>query len=683
MKKKLPSRDQLEKMVDQCDFSELHTLSDQRRWKSMEAEDRELLARLFVMSGEQQLREAQKEAMTSFEKAAKLAPSSTEILKAIGKAYLQQGKNVRCLALAIASFQKMTEINPDSAEAWLFWGQALVSSGSFHGQSSDIQEAEEKLERAASLAEEKSLKREIFWRWGQAWSHLGEASGEALDLRTAIQKFTEAKKLGLAVSGFWLDIGNAHEKLARLIGRPEMAEEAISYFEKGLETAPNSPLLLDAFAQALRRLYEVTQSPECCQRANQAFEALIASDPSLSQSWFGWGDVLLLYGKIHRDVQVLTGAAEKFERAGQLSESDPIQLRRWAETLVLWGSHTDRLDLLKQAEEKILEALELEPDAANSWYIYGCCLTELGRYFKDSAYLSSAIEKFHYGLSLDSRSILLWYGLALAHFAMGEQQNSPKLVEQSAQYCARVIELGGERVGHYWNDWGTACLKLAELTGDHDVVEEAVEKFERALKCTPEGQEPDPDFLYNYGCALEFLGDCSDDEKAYEKAITTLKSVIENHPDYHFAIYNLAATIGHLAELTADVELFQEALSYFEQMDESFDEDEGLYNEWGITLLNLAQLANDPHRPEQSEEYFKAAESKFMHGVTLGSTHAFYNLACLYSLVGHLDMSMHFLERAAKAEALPAEDDIMNDEWLDSVRQTDVFREFMSNIFSP
>jgi hypothetical protein len=64
----------------------------------------------------------------------------------------------------------------------------------------------------------------------------------------------------------------------------------------------------------------------------------------------------------------------------------------------------------------------------------------------------------------------------------------------------------------------------------------------------------------------------------------------------------------------------------------------------------------------------------------LGNVHAYYNLGCLHSLNNNHELAMHFLERAYVSDALPTLDDIIHDEWLDNMRDTDSFRNFISHL---
>ena len=245
--------------------------------------------------------------------------------------------------------------------------------------------------------------------------------------------------------------------------------------------------------------------------------------------------------------------------------------------------------------------------------------------------------------------------------------------------------MGGQLYPQILNDWGYALLKLAELTSNKNYVETALDKFEQAI--TRQSKEYgnaaiDPEWFYNYGCALDFLGDFNEDVTYYEKAVYVLSKTIQLDPTYTDARYNLALALSHLGEATADIEALNRANDHFQILLSQDNEDEMGWNDWGLTLLTLAHLLDDKALPHQSQKLYEQAENKLHHAAALGNIHSFYNLTCLYSLTENYTAAIYSLERAELAGALPSLDDLMHDEWLEGLRQTEGFRHLISQIFS-
>jgi hypothetical protein len=69
---------------------------------------------------------------------------------------------------------------------------------------------------------------------------------------------------------------------------------------------------------------------------------------------------------------------------------------------------------------------------------------------------------------------------------------------------------------------------------------------------------------------------------------------------------------------------------------------------------------------------------KLLTAAKLGNEQALYPLACLHSILGHYETSLMLLEKARVAKSLPPLEELLDDEWLDGLRHTPEFQEFLS-----
>ncbi len=428
-----------------------------------------------------------------------------------------------------------------------------------------------------------------------------------------------------------------------------------------------------------KRLFEISGREDHYFKAVGCLQKASTLNPDHFNIWLKWGQLLAFNAKLRRDIQLLEESSEKFSMADRCDPQHPIVISDWAEVLILMGGYYEKIELLKEAEKKIVKGIELYPTNPQLWYSYGSCLNELGRYFEDEEYFELAIEKFQYALSMNRELPYVWYGLGTSYFSLGDIRGDIQLFEKASRNYSKALDFGGVFSPQFWNDWGVVMMKIAEISQDQHHVELAVEKFEKAISIQ-ESIEPkniDPHWLYNYGCALDFLGDFGEDEIYYEKAVQILTQALNLDPNFSHAQYNLALSLSHLGEITMDVDCFHKANELFQEVIHHDSEDEMAWNEWGLSLLNLAQLTKDPSHPELANELYAQAESRFLTATALGCVHAYYNLACFYSLRGNYPCSMHFIEKAEQASALPSIEDMMNDEWLEGVRSTSEFRAFL------
>lgn len=669
-------------------FDRLEPFKHSVVWKSFVQEERVLLARLLVMQGAHQLRQGDHQALESFDIANHISSDALEILYQQGSILSGYRENIRCLMLACQVLARALQQDPLFFKGWYLHAQVLIDMGHFEGEASYFIEANQKFERAQSLLEsvQESINREeFFWKWGICLASLGKVSGEPLDFYQAIIKYREAYELGCQDGKFFNDFGHSLADLASLLEKPEYFAEALIFFNRAVRQDPQT---FDGWynqACCIQSLAEFKRYQKLLEQADRSFLKAVEIDSNCSQLWFKWGQLEATIGKNKCDLQKLEASLLKFAKAYQLDAGHPEILASWAETELFLGVHEERIDLVQSAHAKIVNSLEIQPEDSDAWYIYGSCLNELGHYFSDEDYHNQAIEKFQYGLSLSRQHPLLWYGLAQAHFSLGELTEEQALFEKAVRYCARVVECGEEGFPQFWNDWGVALLKLGEMTQQVAHIELAIEKFEQALKQpiqNIEGEDLDLEWVYNYGCAFDVLGDLKEEPQHFEKAIQILSQVLQLDPNYGLARYNLALALSHLGEAMFDIEHYHKAIEHFQFLIDQNPEDDMIHLDFGMSLISLGLLIHDVHHPEGSQTLYRQAESHLMQTAALGNTQAYYQLAGLYSITGHYDHAMHYLERAQFCDTLPGIEDLLHDEWLEELRQTPSFRQFINELSS-
>ncbi len=685
----------LQEILSQKSFEELEYYKKNKSWKSWAADDRNLLASLFVMQGEKQLEQNDNNGLESFDLATKVAPENPEIFYRIATAFLRH-KDLNppvSLKAALDAIQHCLSLKKDYFDAYVTQGVIYNCLGLFHEESQSFQEAQASYEAAERCASEENevTMGEFYWNWGMSFFWSGRLSGEAVDFHHAIEKFRTAASKGLQDKSFWLSYGDALSDLGLLLGRNEYIHEAIELYRNSVRQAFD---YFDGWLHlgcSFQHLFEQDKTEELYRQANECFRMASEIEQEEALLWMKWAQLTALAGKMRRNLDLLQSSLEKFEKAHALAPTIPLILSLWGETLTLIGTHTENVDALRDAQKKIIKSLDLNRDLPETWYIYGTCLSELGHYFTDEEYYRQAIQKFQVGLSLRQHEPLLWYGLASAYFAIGEITGDATWVETACKLFTRVIEFGGHDFRRFWNDWGVALMTLAEMRNDRPSLEAALEKFEHILPqeansplhSREDEEETNPDWLYNYGCAYDFLGDFSEEVGHYEKAIQLLAKSLELDPEHAHARYNLALAWAHLGDAAMDVEAFHKSIEQFQLVLTRNNEDEMAWNDYGVTLIHLAQLIQDPSKADQSRKIYEVAESKLMQSVALGCTQAYYNLACLYTLTENFTMAMQYLEKAAAADALPPIEEILHDEWLETLRQTPAFRAFLEKYNDP
>ena len=677
----------LKEIVEQEAFENLDDFSNPQEGNVLKNDERFLLGKLFIQKGEEELKKGQSTFQDSFALAEKAAPSNATIFCLKGKAFLTQEENARCLAAAIEAFEFALALDPHYFDAYRLCGEAFIFNGLLHENHTYFQNAQQKFQQALAYLDDQAdaIKAHYFWKWGLSCFLIGMVSEEPFDIHQAIQKYRSAKEFGLKNPDFFQDFAEALVELSELVKQQEFCLEAVEYYHLAVSEDYENYDRWFRLASCHEKLYDLTGHLQHFELSQAAFDVAVKTPSPNFYLWIRWGKLYLNASKLQKNPIYALTSTEKFLKAAELDADHPVLLGLWGEADMIYGIHTEQLDLLRSAEQKIMRSIKQIPNNPHIWALMGTCMNELGRYFSDESYYVQATEKFQQGLALNRYDPLLWYGLASSYFSIGEYWNDSQQIENAISCFQKVFELEGHHFPQFWNDWGLALMKLSELTTDKTALEAAIQKFEHIIHMRDEEQAQGPyeaEWLYNYGCALDFMGDFTEDATYYEKAINVLSKALQIDPSYTNARYNLAVTLSHYGEATSDLDVLQSSIENFKIILNEDHEDEMAWNDCGLAYLNIAELIHEKARPEVSKGYYNEAEQKFMHALALGCTHTYYNLACLHSLLYNYPVAMHFLEKAEQAGALPSLDDMLHDEWLENLVETPSFRHFISHISS-
>lgn len=527
--------------------------------------------------------------------------------------------------------------------------------------------------------------KEILWKWGVCLYEIAKESEEASDLKLALNKFQEAQNEGLTHPHFLLDYGTALGEMGTLLSNPEMLMDAIYFLETSISKMGDNFVLWLRLACASKILYLMTADVSYFEKADQSFVAAARLLPSQEENeqelWINWAQLLIFEGKLTEDSDLLTTGLEKLYRVDQDHSHDWLILTTIADALTHLGIFEERYDYFKEAESALELALHKAPRNCDILCHLGHCLTNMGKYLSDPKPINKAIETLQRGVSQEKNNYYLWHSLAMAYFTLAELNQNQALYQKASRFFGEVVKLGGD-LPCYWNDWGVALMKIGEMTNEISIILEAVEKFEGAIQCfNRKGVgKADPDWFYNYGSALDWLGGCSANPHYFERAISILSRLLEQFPDFYHIRYNLALSLYHLGDLIGEVELLEKAIGQFESYLKEEPEDEVAFSDLGVTYLTLGEILQEEINNQLSIESFAKADAYLSHAIALGHGRSNYYLACSHALKGDEETAIHFLERAKKQGALPTLDFLLEDDWMAPLLETESFKAFINRL---
>lgn len=653
-------------------------------WDRLPSEQRKDLAHQSLCQGELALLQGNLAALSHFETASQLEPNNPQVWYRQGLAFFEYGSEEgkeKALLLANKYFKIATQHDPRYFDAWVAWGNALLQLGRFHAEHHFLLEAKGKYQKALELSEGQSseILAELYWDYGIAWSEIAKHSGEALDIRLAIESFQVSLQYQPnPTPEFMNDCGQAYLSMALLVTDSRFLYQAVEFLQKAVAA---SPVYFDGWstlAEVYSQLYINTLDEQFTHKASEAYAQAVKATrnhPELqAEIWLNWAQILAESGRLNRDIKMLRQSIEKCARAATFDPKNPLIVAQWVESLSYLGLSSSRLDLLIEAENKALKAADQFPDDPDLWHAYGVCLLQFGRYYGDPDYFEMAIEKLQYGLSIDRSSAEHWHTLGLAHKFYADVTNDTDLLERANRFLSKAIDLKPSYPALIFD---TACslLYFSETIDDLSTLESSLYYFETLLQNHKEALLHHPEWLFEYGCANAWLGDYTEESSHFYRAIEIFSHVLLIDPDFATIHYRIGMCYVELGHIHGDGEFYKKAIHFFKLAARQDSEDEQVWIDWGLCLIHLAHHTLDT---DTMNQHYWDAEQKIAHAGTLGHPNAYYNLACLYSILGRTAEAMDLIRKALAARSLPPIEEMLEDEWLDNLRSTSSFVQFLS-----
>lgn len=700
-------------------LSEYH---DPELWVILEKEERELLAQLFLVEAEELIsHDFQEIEKIKFSlQACETLDPRAELAMHIAAAYFRYGliyRSIDFLQLALAKVEEIaihsTDFLKNSYDLKHLWGNIFVTMGQYSPDLTFCEKAMEKYQESLEHLEKvllqtddpfkishlQSQKAAIYWHWALGWVLLGRNSGEESDYSHACHLYQKAMSYFKSIpAAFYMDFSTALVSLGTITGKSSFLLDAMEYLklaisdsypmregkvkEKAQESIYQESWV--RFADCNRILYELTGHPFYFNQADESYEQAIIVCPKKEQLWLDWAKLYLNRGWFNREVVDFESAVEKLTSIHTEKYNIIHVSALFGQSLIGIGMIWDDLKFLREGLKRIIEMLDIVPEHPHLLKVAGLSSLSFGNYFNDERYFIKAMGLFEKGLAFDTDTygIEFLHGLFLSYLAFSELKKEPVWLEKAVEIIERICELRPE-CPYYWNEWGVSLIKFREYEKYREnlaqYVEIALQKFEKAILLREElSAESEIEWLYNYACTLDTLGEMNFDEGLIEKAIEIFKEILEVDPHHRQARYELAVALTHLGEEIADVVSFEEAIELFESFLEQDQEDELLHYDLGYALINLSELIEDRHQSEKAKNLKRRAEYHLLRSSSLGNPQAYYILACLYALNDNHIKAIEFLEHSEKSGVLPDLDDLMQDDWLENLVNTDQFREFVA-----
>lgn len=480
---------------------------------------------------------------------------------------------------------------------------------------------------------------------------LAASSGELGDLYKAVTLFEKSAKEEMPAE-FWNDFGKACIALADHLQDMRPVIQSIACYKRSAAYKNSEGWI--GLARGLKRLYQFSHEEEHYTQACEAFAQ--APDAYLERIGF-----MIDASRRKKEILKLQTAIKLCEESHQTLHLQALH----AEALSCLGEWTNQVGLLREAEAK-MDAIFDKAQEEDPFLIHqhGKCLFAFASYYKDLDLYYQAIEEFQTALSIDRSQLTCWVWMGATFAQVYHYTDEVEALENAIYFYTKALQIKNEPHLQY---------EMAALLNQLGEVEEALFYLEPLVQSSTSLEHPE--WLFEYGVALDAKGDTVDDPTLHQKALEMFVNVLMISPNYPEIHHWIALVYCHLGEALEESEHFYKALHHFKLASKSQIEDENLLMDWGLAWTQIAQRAIYPQIQKQS---FTAAEQKFMEAAKLGSELVYYHLACLYSEQGSIDQSLAYLRKAYIAKTLPPLDELLEDDWLEEVRSSSRFQELLA-----
>lgn len=424
------------------------------------------------------------EAIASFNKVLEIQPHFYEIWYNRGTALLKLGR----LDEAISSFNKAIKLNPNSHEVWNNQGSALL-------------ELERLDEAISSFDKATQIKADSY----QIWYNRGIALGKLGRLEEALASYDKVIEFNPDDRDAWYNRGSALGNLGRI-------DEALASFDKAIEFNPEDH---DAWYNRGSALGKLGRYDE----AIASFDKATELKPNDYEAWYSRGIAL-------RDLGRFKEAIASFDKA---LEFKPDYYQAWYNR----GNALVMVDLgfLNEALASYNKAVEFKPDYHEAWNSRGYVLLKLGR-------IDEALASFDKALEFKPDKVEAFYNKAGCYALQGN-------VEQALKNLQQAIKLSPEQ-----------CREMAKFYPDFNGIRQD-ERFQALIQTESDPEEGEiREVRHNvsweeFENILDEMGDNRAARLAYDQGTLEITMPSKPHEYYKEIIGDL---IKYLADELLEIE---------------------------------------------------------------------------------------------------------------------------------
>lgn len=305
---------------------------------------------------------------------------------------------------ALSAFDKVIQLNPESAAAWNGQGKTLHELKRY-------KEALNAFDKAIQLSPESA----------DAWSSRAGVLSDLQQYQSAVDSFNRALKIQPNDPEMWNSLGDALMNLQRY-------PEAIASYEKAVQLKPDYYQAWSSRGGALHNLQRYED-------AVTSFDKAVQFKPDYYQAWYSRGNAFVA-------LQRYPEALDSYNKAVQFK---PDYYQAWYSQ----GNALVALQRYPEALDSFNKAVQLQPEAYKSWENRGWVLHQLQRY-------PEAIASYDQAIQLKRNNYQVWYNRGNSLYNLKQYEEAIASYNRAVRYKPDDYEA--------WYSRGNALFNLKRYT---------------------------------------------------------------------------------------------------------------------------------------------------------------------------------------------------------------------------
>ena len=291
-----------------------------------------------------------------------------------------------------------------------------------------------------------------------------------------------------------------------------------------------------------------------------------------------------------------------------------------------YAIHKGKEKYLLLAQKHVQEAIDIEPNYFDAWYILGDILVHLGLVYRGANYFLQAHEKYKRACTLcTERPALLkkfLWDWALCWYFLGKHSGEAIDIKKAIEKFQKASELGCNEAA-FWRDFGNAWAEMGLLIEDARFLQKALTYFQKAIQINPKYFEGWLSLAHTFQYLYQQLGNeqfLAQAHSAYAKASDFKRDRIELWISWGSLFLTSGRLKGEIKHLQMSTMKFAKALKLNPEHAEAM-------SRWGEALIILGNHTG-------RLDHLKQAEKKILRALELmpESANIWYRYGfCLYA----------------------------------------------------